>query len=521
MSTPSLFIITPAPDEPLLHAVERALQPGSGAHLSLPLLAPLFTDVVRGDSFLQQQLATLHQHFELHPPPARGVLARLRTRLAWWLLGAEMQQINTTHAAVVRMLDSLIMHLDQERAARRRLTEHLATAMMQPASSADMPALPTLPADAASTTPASHVPPPAPCHVALVWHSSFASPTGYSGSSRALVLGLDARGAVVRPLFLYGADHDEHVLMGQLHPRIQQLQALPLRLDVPQVIYAPGDRFSKNSGRYRIGFTMQEVDRLPPAWVEQANQMDEVWTPTHWGREVFRASGVSRPISTMPLGVDTERFTPAPPRTRLQEHTIFLSIFEWSERKGWDVLLRAYRAAFRPGAAVLLLLKIDCREPALNPLGELARLLPPPVPPVGVIYNQMLTAAQLVELYQAADCFVLPTHGEGWGMPVLEAMACGVPAIATAWSGITTFLTEANGYPLPIRGVVPASGANPYHRGARWAAPDEAALVDLLRHVADHAAERQCKGQQAAHDAQQWRWERSVDAICERLTHIA
>ncbi|GIV98012.1 MAG: hypothetical protein KatS3mg057_2669 [Herpetosiphonaceae bacterium] len=97
----------------------------------------------------------------------------------------------------------------------------------------------------------------------------------------------------VYPLFLYGANHDEQVMMGGMSLRIRQLQELPLRLDVPQVIYAPGDRFCKNSGSYRIGFTMLEVDRLPPSWVEQANQMDEIWTPTEWGAEVFRASGIT------------------------------------------------------------------------------------------------------------------------------------------------------------------------------------------------------------------------------------
>lgn len=63
---------------------------------------------------------------------------------------------------------------------------------------------------------------------ALVWHSTFAAPTGYSGSARAFVLGLDARGVAVRPLYLYGTDYDEQLLMGQLHPRIRALQAMPV-----------------------------------------------------------------------------------------------------------------------------------------------------------------------------------------------------------------------------------------------------------------------------------------------------
>lgn len=352
---------------------------------------------------------------------------------------------------------------------------------------------------------------------ALVWHSSFAALTGYSGSARAFVFGLDQRGVAVRPLFIYGADHDEQVLAGHLHPRIRELQRQPLRLDVPQVVYAPADRFSKNSGSYRIGYTMLEVDRLPPAWVEQANAMDEVWTPTPWGADVFRASGVTRPVVTMPLGVDPQHFQPGPARRTLAERTIFLSVFEWGHRKGWDLLLSAYRAAFKPDAAVLLVLKVDNRAPASNPAREIAALLPHPSPPVGLIYNQPLRSAQIVELYQSADCFVLPTRGEGWGMPILEAMACGVPAIATDWSGQTAFLTADNGYPLPIAGLVPASATHPYYRGAQWAEPDRDALVDLLRRAAFEPAERRRKGQQAALDARRWTWDHAVDVMYGRI----
>lgn len=353
--------------------------------------------------------------------------------------------------------------------------------------------------------------------IRLTWHSSFSAFTGYSGSSLAFVLGLDARGHRVRPLYLYGTDHDEFLQTGKLHPRIAALQQQPIDLRVPQVVYAPGDRFSKNSGRYRIGYTMLEVDRLPETWVQQANQMHEVWTPSDWGAAVLRDSGVTVPTAVVPLGVDPERFQPGPARTRLRDRTIFLSIFEWGIRKGWDVLLRAYRAAFRPNDPVLLVLKVDCRVPAVNPLREIAAALPTPAPQVAVLYNQPLSSAQLAELYRSADCFVLPTRGEGWGMPILEAMACGIPAIATDWSAPTAFLNSANGYPLPVQALVPADQENQYYRAGRWAEPDESALIAMLRHVVEQPEERVAKGQRAAQEARRWTWERGLDIIEQRL----
>ncbi len=349
----------------------------------------------------------------------------------------------------------------------------------------------------------------------LVWHSSFASYTGYSGSSLAFVLGMSARGQAVRPLYLYGADHDEQLAAGRMHPEIVRLQQLPLDLQSPQVVYAPGDRFSKNSGSYRIGFTMLEADRLPSDWVAQANQLDEVWTPSEWGAAVFRASGIQRPVHVVPLGFDPAIYHPGQIRTRLRDRTVFLSVFEWGTRKGWDVLLRAYRAAFQPGDPVLLVLKVDSRSPA-NPIQELSALLPEPSPPVALIYNQPLSASRMAELYQSADCFVLASRGEGWGMPILEAMACGIPAIATNWSAPTTFLNEQNGYPIPYR-LGPADSSNRYLQGAQWAEPEVEALIELLRRVVADPAERSAKGQKAAQVAHAWTWDRTIDKVMKRI----
>jgi glycosyltransferase involved in cell wall biosynthesis len=355
----------------------------------------------------------------------------------------------------------------------------------------------------------------------LVWHSSFAAATGYSGSSLAIALELDRRGLALRPLYLYGSDSRELLDAGWAHPRIAELQRAPLRLDWPQAVYGPGDLWAKNSGAYRIGFSMLEVDGLPPSWVEQGRQLDEVWTPTAWGAELFRQAGISAPVHVVPLGVDPARFCPGPaPRAGLAERTIFVSVFEWARRKGWDLLLRAYARAFRPGDPVLLLLKVESRAPAENPARAIAELLPQPTPPIGLMVNQRLSLERLVELYRLADCLVLPTRGEGWGMPVLEAMACGTPAIATAWSGMTAFLTTENGYPLPIRGLVPTPAQTAYYGGLRWADPDEDALVDLLRRAHLDPDERRRKGRRAADDARRWSWANSADIILERLRQI-
>jgi hypothetical protein len=112
-----LFVVPEVAGEPLLAAVERGLRQGGPPLDALPALSEL----ALRDPFLARELAAIHAGWELRPPPAVGLLARLRARLAWWLLGPELGQASAMNAHLVRVIDSLIAHLDAERAARARL----------------------------------------------------------------------------------------------------------------------------------------------------------------------------------------------------------------------------------------------------------------------------------------------------------------------------------------------------------------------------------------------------------------
>ncbi|HHH40914.1 MAG TPA: glycosyltransferase [Chloroflexi bacterium] len=353
----------------------------------------------------------------------------------------------------------------------------------------------------------------------VLWHSEVGSASGYAVSSRELLLQLDALGVDVRLVYIYGTDwmdtqRDDH--------RLAAMRQRPKDLNLPQVVYAPGELFSKNSGRYRIGYTMLEVDGIPETWVRLCNEMDEVWVPSTFNAETFRASGVTRPIHVMPLGVNPDYFNPRIRGYRPSSRYTFLSLFEWGERKAPEILLRAYFRAFRRDDDVLLLLKVINRDPGVDVKAQIAALnLPDDGPPVAMLYNQELPTYQMGSLYRSADCFVFPTRGEGWGLPILEAMACGLPVIATAWSAHTDFMHEGNAYPLRVAKLIPARAKCPYYEGFRWAHPDEDHLVHLMRHVYEHREEAAAKGAAASAEVlSRWTWRHAAQKIKARLQEI-
>ena len=286
-----------------------------------------------------------------------------------------------------------------------------------------------------------------------------------------------------------------------------------------------------------VGRTMFETDRLDPEHVKRLNAMREVWVPTQWGLDTFARAGV-RPekLRVVPEAVDIERFdadaVAASPKFDLEARarrvlgpplrgggvrsTKFLSVFKWEARKAPEVLLSAYLDAFTAEDDVALFLRCDLyhetaaetatgtdlvaarieafAEARRRDTGAMTKTTP------RVYALPRVPETELPSAYAAADAFVLPSRGEGWGRPHVEAMSLGLPVIATNWSGPTAFMTRQNAYPLAVENELVALPEDSHFKTHRWAQPSEDHLRSLLKHVHAFPEEARRKGKQAAAD---------------------
>ena len=350
----------------------------------------------------------------------------------------------------------------------------------------------------------------------LTWHSVVHQPLGYAVQSRKLMQAMHFAGLKLAYANAYG-DSDGptgDLLLDDLVKRRPSASA-------PQVAFCQADAFARVRGGRRVGWTMLEVTGLPREWVAGCNRMDEVWVPASFNVETFRQSGVTVPVEVMPLGVDVDYYNPDIAGFRPSNRFTFLSVFEWGERKAPEVLLRAFAEEFKESDDVLLLLSVFNRDAQVDVEREVSRLDLPPSAPIVVLVNPHFASYQMGSLYRSADCFVLPTRGEGWGMTVLEAMACGLPAVATGWGGVADFLHEDVGYPLSWS-FVPAEARCPYYDGFQWAEPDLDHLRSVMRHVYEHPEEARGKGMAAAAEvAAKHTWEHVAARVRGRLPELA
>jgi glycosyltransferase involved in cell wall biosynthesis len=286
--------------------------------------------------------------------------------------------------------------------------------------------------------------------------------------------------------------------------------------------------------RTYAGSSMFETDGLPPGWAEACNGMDRVWVPTHFNADTFRRAGVAAgKLVVLPLGVDAERFDPAaaaPLAIPEQTGFTFLSTFQWTRRKGWDVLLRAYLGAFERWDDVTLLIRSyhgrgePVSERIRACLAELGRE-PDDIPRI-VVLERAIPERLLPSLYAACDAYVLPSRGEGWGLPYLEAMAMARPVIATRWSGNLEYMTDTNSYLIDVEGVVPVDAEqlrdSPLYAGQRWAEPSLRHTQELMRRVFEQRDEARLRGKAAREDVlRTWTRAHQAGRIRAHLAELA
>jgi len=108
----------------------------------------------------------------------------------------------------------------------------------------------------------------------------------------------------------------------------------------------------------------------------------------------------------------------------------------------------------------------------------------------------------VLDLYSAADVYVSPSHEDSFGLPVAEAMACGLPVITSAFAGVAGQIHHGvDGF------VVPDPG-------------DARLLAHLLERLHRDTEFRQYVGEAAARTAQDWTWDRNAEAVWQRLEFI-
>lgn len=226
-------------------------------------------------------------------------------------------------------------------------------------------------------------------------------------------------------------------------------------------------------GGYKVLYTMMETEKVHPQYIDKCNTANEVWLPTDWCIEKFKESGLKTKIYKMPIGVDLDTYGEGMKPVTFEgkeRDFVFLSVFGWSLRKGYDVLLQAYYEEFSKDDDVSLVIcsrfagKTDktSKQVIKDEIKRIENSVKKPnKPKPPLLVADVIPEKMMGNLYNSAHAYICISRGEGFGMPFCEASICGLPVIASNYSGQKDFLNSNNSFLVEPEGVA----VNP---GAEW-----------------------------------------------------
>jgi glycosyltransferase involved in cell wall biosynthesis len=165
----------------------------------------------------------------------------------------------------------------------------------------------------------------------------------------------------------------------------------------------------------------------------------------------------------------------------------FMSLFGWSHRKGPDVLCRSFLREFTTKDDACLVIYARHWGRIAEEIQEFYKEMDGPNLPTIYWCGDTIPIRDLPGCYAAADCFVFCSRGEGFGLPVCEAGACGIPVISTYNSAMMEYLEEDTAFLVHTDELEKAderlTRITTFYQGQLFPKLGEKAIVDVRRHM--------------------------------------
>ncbi len=268
-------------------------------------------------------------------------------------------------------------------------------------------------------------------------------------------------------------------------------------------------------GRYRIGLWGWELEVFPPEQQVGFDYVDEVWTYSTFARDAIAGVAPSHiPVHSIALGTDPSGI----PSIVHNEQRTALGLpstkklvgfaFDYAsqvERKNPEAVIRAYCLAVPVPAPAEHSLVIKTLNASEFPEEHQRLLDAGRGRPDVVVVDRTFTSDEQHSFMNSLCAYVSLHRSEGYGLTLLEAMALGVPVIATAYSGNLDFMNSLNSWLIPYR-LVPTVESGQYPTGLVWAEANVEAAAKAIHEVLSGSpvhgsAEVRARTRQAQRDA--------------------
>ncbi len=294
-----------------------------------------------------------------------------------------------------------------------------------------------------------------------------------------------------------------------------------------------------SSGKYKVLYTTVESYTVPKQFVECCQMYNEIWVTSDWAASILQEL-VEQPVYTVPTGVDHNLYTENGPRFDFKPEIndfVFISVFGWGYRKGYDVLLKAYFDEFDRNDDVSLLIASRYqgktsrfhKNKIKEDIEKIMQQFPNKDLPHVVRYGRVTPEKDMPKLYRSANAFILPSRGESGNLCAPEASLCGLPVIMTNCSGQQGYLRKDNSFMIePDQLVEMQPGQSHLHfwDGQKFPALTSQGVHDQVKNAMREVYENHTAAKERNKNLQRlilekFTWNSTANAAITRLREIS
>ena len=249
----------------------------------------------------------------------------------------------------------------------------------------------------------------------------------------------------------------------KLHPVIMQLENKPLQdVDICIQKVLPHHLVGTQKFKKNIAYFVGESNTLKyNYWLTYLNLVDEVWVPNHTLKNNLLNDGLlEKKVKIIPYAFDMSKYQ-IKYDTKIDfgnnNHKFkFYCIADLNDRKNLESVIRCFHSEFEPHEPVVLVLKVKkfgiSRDDLTKYLSNMCRVIKTELrmyKDINDYHPEIIIPDDIPDdhigvLHHSCDCFVGPSHGEGWSIPAFEAMCYGKTPICSNEGGTKEFIDINN-----------------------------------------------------------------------------
>lgn len=273
------------------------------------------------------------------------------------------------------------------------------------------------------------------------------------------------------------------------------------------------DKFRKN-----IAYFINDLDSIKTHyWYNNLQLVDEIWVPNNDSKNNLIQDGIDEnTIRVIPIAANMDHYKPIDKRIFFEhsDHTFkFYFICEIDDRKNIESIVRCFHSEFHSTEPVSLVLKVKRTDTNTNELRQSIVSLCSQIKNNMRLYKNLsdyhdeiiitenFTDEQMRILHQSCDCYVGPTHGEGWGIPAFDAMCYGNTPICSKEGGPKDFIDPNNKNTGWLVSGMPgicnhrnAAFQDIFTGNHHWFMPNEVEIKAAMRHYYENKSKKHADG---------------------------